>query len=226
VSRKTSIANISPAGLNERGEDHQVVTMTDGCGSYRRTPCLNCPWRVDAVGEFPAEAFRHSARTAYDMAQETFACHDSGTKKPATCAGFLLRGADHNLGVRLKRMLGQCQDVNDGGHELHESYRAMAIANGVAADDPVLAGRQIDIGKAVEATVFAYGVVLHPGLANRHRVDRQQVDNRQFAVDDFLKLEEQSFSLFRVRGDGGLLQPTRPLSDCCSGWHWKMEHPA
>ena len=26
----------------------------------------------------------------------------------------------------------------DGGHELHENYRAMAIANGVAPDDPVL----------------------------------------------------------------------------------------
>jgi hypothetical protein len=39
----------------------------------------------------------------------------------------------------LKRMRGECLDVEDGGHELHESYRAMAIANGVAADDPVLA---------------------------------------------------------------------------------------
>jgi hypothetical protein len=139
VSRKTTITNVRHAGLNKRGEDHQVLTVTGGSGSYRRTPCPNCPWRVDAVGEFPAQAFKHSARTAYDMAQESFACHDSGAEKPATCAGFLLRGADHNLGVRLKRMRGECLDVEDGGHELHESYRAMAIANGVAADDPVLA---------------------------------------------------------------------------------------
>ncbi|WP_074921837.1 MULTISPECIES: DUF6283 family protein [Delftia] len=139
MTSKTRITRILPAGLNERGENHQVVTVTGGGGSYRRTPCENCPWRVDAVGEFPPEAFRHSARTAYDMAQESFACHASGSAKPSTCAGFLLRGAAHNLGIRLKQMRGDCLDVRDGGHELHKNYRAMAIANGVPADDPVLA---------------------------------------------------------------------------------------
>lgn len=139
MSLRTTITNVRPAGLNDRGEEHQVLTVNGGSGAYRRTPCTNCPWRVDAVGEFPAEAFKHSARTSYDMAQESFGCHDSGSDKPATCAGFLLRGADHNLGVRLKRMRGECLDVQDGGCELHENYRAMAIANGVAADDPVLA---------------------------------------------------------------------------------------
>jgi hypothetical protein len=29
-------------------------------------------------------------------------------------------------------------DVTDGGHVLHANYRAMAIANGVKADDPAL----------------------------------------------------------------------------------------
>ncbi|RMA56482.1 hypothetical protein C8C96_4899 [Acidovorax sp. 100] len=139
MSRTTRITNIRPAGLNDRGEDHQVVSVAGGSGSYRRTPCPNCPWRIDAVGEFPAEAFRHSARTAYDMAKESFACHASGSDKPATCAGFLLRGADHNLGIRLRRMKDELMEVCDGGHELHENYRAMAIANGVPADDPVLA---------------------------------------------------------------------------------------
>lgn len=138
MNRRTRITGIRPAGLNERGEDHQVVTVTGGGGNYRRAPCQDCPWRVDAVGEFPPDAFRHSARTAYDMAQESFACHASGAEKPATCAGFLLRGAAHNLGIRLKQMRGECLDVLDGGHVLHESYRAMAIANGVPADDPVL----------------------------------------------------------------------------------------
>lgn len=138
MSRKTSITSVRPAGLNERGEDHQVVRVHGGGGNYRRTPCPNCPWRLDAVGEFPAEAFKLSAGTAYDMASETFGCHASGAEKPATCAGFLLRGADHNLSVRLKRMHGECLDVDDGGHALHESYRAMAIANGVAPEDPVL----------------------------------------------------------------------------------------
>lgn len=135
-----SITNVRPAGVNEHG-DHQVVTVSVAGGSdvYRRQPCGSCPWRVDAVGEFPAEAFRHSAHTAYDMDGALFSCHESGAKKPAICAGFLLRGADHNLAVRLKRMQGVCFDVEDGGHELHASYRAMAIANGVGADEAVLA---------------------------------------------------------------------------------------
>ncbi|SPK77196.1 conserved protein of unknown function (plasmid) [Cupriavidus taiwanensis] len=121
------------------GPEHQVVTVEGGKGSYRRAPCAKCPWRIDAVGEFPAEAFRHSAETAYDMATHTFACHESGARKPAMCAGFLLRGADHNLSVRLKMIQGYVfGDVSDGGHELHDNYRAMAIANGVAIDDPVL----------------------------------------------------------------------------------------
>ncbi|MNF18338.1 hypothetical protein D3C80_2223580 [compost metagenome] len=48
-------------------------------------------------------------------------------------------GAEHNLKVRLQRMKGKWMDVSDGGHELFESYRAMAEANGVSSDDPVLA---------------------------------------------------------------------------------------
>lgn len=131
-----SIINARPAG-----EGHQVVTVksTGGKVLYRREPCPQCPWRVDATGVFPPEAFRHSARTAYDMAEEKFGCHDSGADKPATCAGFLLRGADHNLTVRVLRMKSEItDDVCDGNHALHEDYRAMAIANGVDPDDPVL----------------------------------------------------------------------------------------
>lgn len=75
------------------------------------------------------------------MSTHTFACHDSGARKPALCAGFLLRGADHNLAIRLALVVkGQSfNDVTDGGHPLHDSYRDMAIANGVPADDPSLA---------------------------------------------------------------------------------------
>jgi len=122
-------------------ENHQVVTIEGGGGQYRREPCGGCPWRVDQTGEFPAGAFRESARTAYDMAKSMFSCHESGSKKPATCAGFLLRGADHNMGVRIKVYMGKIdlREVSDGGHELHDSYRAMAEANGVSPDDPVLA---------------------------------------------------------------------------------------
>src|SRR5690554_4965211 len=107
MSKKTQVLAIRPAS-----DAHQVVTVSDtGAGSsrrYRRKPCATCPWRTtDAVGEFPAEAFKHSASTAYDMAQNTFACHDSGTEKPALCADFLLRGAEHNLSVRPARMKGE-----------------------------------------------------------------------------------------------------------------------
>lgn len=131
---KPEVVQIRPAG-----DDHQVVTVVGGKGTYRRAPCSDCPWRKDATGIFPAEAFRHSANTAYDMSEHAFACHQSGTEKPATCAGFLLRGAAHNLSVRLAYMQGRIQDdVTDGGCELHESYRSMAVANGVAPDDPIL----------------------------------------------------------------------------------------
>lgn len=136
--RKATIIEARHAGRNSRGEQHQVVSVKGGGAGHRRKPCSDCPWRVDAVGEFPAEAFRHSAHTAYDMADATFACHQSGAEKPALCAGFLLQGADHNLAVRLKRMHGECLDVTDGGHALHASYRAMAVANGVDDADPLL----------------------------------------------------------------------------------------
>ncbi|WP_175787502.1 DUF6283 family protein [Burkholderia anthina] len=131
----TRTTRVRPAGT-----DHQVITVEGGKGLHRREPCPKCPWRVDAVGEFPAEAFKHSASTAYDMATHTFACHDSGAKKPALCAGFVLRGAAHNMAMRLKAIRGESfGDVTDGGHELFDNYRAMAIANGVDPDDEVLA---------------------------------------------------------------------------------------
>lgn len=136
-SAKSKVVKITPAG-----HEHQVVTVVGGKGSYRRKPCFDCPWRKDAkIGEFPAESFRVSANTAADMSTHQFSCHNSGTEKPATCAGFLLRGADHNLSVRLGRMNGRIDldAVSDGGVPLYESYRAMAEANGVSPDDPALA---------------------------------------------------------------------------------------
>lgn len=123
----------------QAGDDHQVVTVAGGAWTYRKKPCSDCPWRKDAVGEFPAEAFVLSASTAYDMSQHTFACHQNGSGKPATCAGFLLRGADHNLTVRLKMITGEYRgDADPAGHDLHSSYKAMAIANGVPATNPAL----------------------------------------------------------------------------------------
>lgn len=124
--------------------EYGVVSITtSGAVSHaaRAKPCDQCPWRIDQpAGRFPAEAFRESAPTSYDMAEATFGCHMSPPDAPATCAGFLLRHASHNLRVRLSLMSRRLDldRVDDGGHALYATYREMAIANGVDADDPVL----------------------------------------------------------------------------------------
>jgi hypothetical protein len=128
--------------VRSAGSDHQVVTVvSQKPHGYRRKPCATCPWRLDAVGEFPAEAFKHSANTAEDMSGHEFACHASGIEKPATCAGYLLRGSRHNMATRLKAMSGRINfdEITDGGVELFDNYRDMAEANGVSPSDPALA---------------------------------------------------------------------------------------
>lgn len=134
-----SSANPGPRVTRVRAADDEwgVTTVEGGSGAFRKHPCAQCPWRRDApVGAFPAEAFRLSAPTAYDMATEKFGCHDAGSEKPAACAGFPLRGASDNLAVRMSH-----RDFS-GVHTtvpLYDSYREMAVANGVDPDDPVLA---------------------------------------------------------------------------------------
>jgi Family of unknown function (DUF6283) len=131
--KKSKIILIKPVDDN-----HQVVSVVYSQSDYMRKPCGDCPWRKDAVGIFPAKAFKISAHTSYDMAQEKFGCHTAGTCNPKTCAGFLLQGAYHNLSYRLGKMKGMYNDVSDGGHELFNSYKEMAIANGVPATDDSL----------------------------------------------------------------------------------------
>lgn len=128
-------------GTRLAGDDHAVITVEGGDFIARPKPCDGCPWLKSNDGLFPAEAFIHSAPTAYDMATTTFACHESGQAKPQVCAGFLLRGADHSLSVRLHISKGdyKLDDVQDDGRPLHDSYRDMAVANGVHHDDPALA---------------------------------------------------------------------------------------
>lgn len=138
MSRKrTRVAYTVPAG-----GDHAVAHLVSRGGPflYRRKPCEECPWRKDRpTGVFPAEAFRISANTAYDASMSTFACHMSGSELPATCAGFLLRNADNNIGVRFKLAHGDYDpDEVSSDVSLYRSYREMAEANGVAPDDPVL----------------------------------------------------------------------------------------
>lgn len=125
------------------GPNHEVVTVVtkEPRKRWRRQVCKTCPWRTDIVaGEFPAEAFRISAPTCYDMAQSTFACHMSGKGKPATCAGFLLSDSSiHNLQVRLAHIGGQMLPASvKATAPTHRTYKAMAVANGVDSADPVL----------------------------------------------------------------------------------------
>lgn len=129
------IEAIHPAGPND-----QVVTVAGARGNYRKTPCPGCPWVKENVGQFPAAAFRHSARTASDLSTHRFGCHESGTTRPAACAGFLLRGADHNLAVRMDVLQGRIdlKTVHADGRELFNGYKEMALAHGVSPDDDAL----------------------------------------------------------------------------------------
>lgn len=122
-------------------DNNMVVSMRGGTFRACKRPCAECPWRRENDGSFPAEAFRVSAPTAYDLADSTFACHMSGSDYPATCAGALLStGGEHNLSVRRRIMeeLFSWDDVEAAGADLHPNYRSMAEANGVDPDDPVL----------------------------------------------------------------------------------------
>lgn len=129
-----------PREVNRRSADwnHDVVTVESGDRGYCDRPCKECPWRRENAGSFPAEAFRISAPTAYDMANSVFGCHMSGTARPKTCAGFILR-APHNFKLRLMATLGQLGHVDEAGTDLFDDYAQMAEANGVSPDDPVLA---------------------------------------------------------------------------------------
>lgn len=109
--------------------------------SHPKKPCAECPWRRDVEpGRFTADRFRALANTAYDMSGSIFACHKSAGDRPTACAGFLLRGAAHNLAVRLAYARGEIipENVQDGDFPLVADYREMATINGVDARDPVL----------------------------------------------------------------------------------------
>lgn len=99
-------------------------------------PCAECPWRRDVpVGKFPPERFEVLASTAYDLSGTVFACHMSKEGGEFACAGFILQSSAHNMACRLARM--PFDDVRSE-YPLFETYREMAIANGVDADSPLL----------------------------------------------------------------------------------------
>lgn len=124
--------------------EYGVTTLISPPGDdhlYCRRPCAQCPWRSDLpTGVFPAEAYRHSAPTAYDMAPNIFACHMGKDTQPITCAGFLLRGSDHNFAIRMALIMRRIdyRQITDEGLPLYDSYRHMAESNGVDSEDPIL----------------------------------------------------------------------------------------
>jgi hypothetical protein len=132
---KSKITRIRPAG-----DEHQVVSMVSHDKRYRRKPCEGCPWVIENTGDFPAEAFEHSAETSVDMSEHVFACHESGSERSSTCAGFLLRGADNNMAIRLRLSRGEIDYslIHEDERELFDNYRAMAVANGVDPNSPAL----------------------------------------------------------------------------------------
>lgn len=108
---------------------------------HAKKPCDECPWRMDvAPGRFPPERFVALAETAYDLSGCVFACHKSPDGRAFACAGFLRQSAAHNLSVRLAARAGRIDlaEIGDGGAPLYPDYVAMAVANGVRADDPAL----------------------------------------------------------------------------------------
>jgi hypothetical protein len=111
--------------------------------SAQPAPCAGaepCPWRRDApTGQFPAQAYRDSAATSQPGATRIFGCHSSTLEHPLTCAGWLLRGAQHHNQVQQALADGTLTlpELPDS-IELYGSYTDMAVANGVDPGDPAL----------------------------------------------------------------------------------------
>jgi hypothetical protein len=135
MSEKSRVVQVRPAG-----DEHQVVSLRSTDKRYRRKPCGGCPWVKENTGDFPAEAFEHSAQTSEDMSQHVFACHESGSERSSTCAGFLLRGSANNMAVRLRTLRGEIDwdSIQEDERELYDSYREMAVGNGVDPESPAL----------------------------------------------------------------------------------------
>jgi hypothetical protein len=118
-------------------DEYGVVTVRGSDAGYCSRPCSECPWRRENVGSFPAQAFRLSAHTAEEGSFAQFACHMAPVEAARICAGFALR-CHHNFALRFAGMAGRVGEVEDLGQALFDSYREMAVANGVDPQDPAL----------------------------------------------------------------------------------------
>jgi len=110
-------------------------------------PCAQCPWRCDQpVGRFPAERFEYlrcpvaGPQGSAPPGAPLFACHMIREGGEIACEGWLaVEGLGH-VGVRLAVLFGRLDPValapSAGWPRLHDSFTAMARANG-AGPDPV-----------------------------------------------------------------------------------------
>lgn len=102
---------------------------------YCKQPCAECPWRLDAKpGKFSKQRFIDLAGTAYDLAPTIFACHMSPEGGEVACAGFIISQGAHNMALRMARQRFDCRSTV----VLFNTYREMAIANGVPRSHPAL----------------------------------------------------------------------------------------
>jgi hypothetical protein len=69
------------------------------------------------------------------MAGLVFACHMSKEGGEFACAGFVMQSSVHNFSCRMSRQ--SFGDVRSP-YPLFETYRELAIANGVPEDHPAL----------------------------------------------------------------------------------------
>lgn len=120
------------------GPDHQVVTIEGAewvsSPALQRLPLAEgCRGRI-STGSFRALGQHRIRHGAKHLCVPPVWCSKAGHLRR-----ILLRGADHNLSVRLGYLKGVIDhDVKDGGLALHDGYREMAIANGVDPDHPAL----------------------------------------------------------------------------------------
>jgi hypothetical protein len=117
--------------------------------NYAKIPCAECPWRTDIpIGKFPPERYVALSPTAYDLSVTVFACHMSKEGADFACAGFLLQSSVHNLSCRMTRT--KFDDVRSP-YPLFDTYRELAVANGVNEDHPALQHCRDDGQRTIEA---------------------------------------------------------------------------
>jgi hypothetical protein len=121
--------------------------MSDERKAHQKTPCENCPYRLDAPRKlWHRSEFENLLATERDTFGSTFACHktkDLPADRRGFCAGWLLdqkRRGVPSIALRLAlssmssgadAARAAYEAVTDGGHKLFKSVEAMCRANGV-----------------------------------------------------------------------------------------------